>query len=350
VHPTRAYRSHSPSTPFAVVPPARTARISTVEKTRKQTTRPRLPHLPCRSAGVGAALALTALGLLAGPAAAADTGTSTTASTKSSGITRDALGEAQPLNAPGQTLYLQRVTIPPGEKLVEHFHQGTQVARVVTGVLTYDVISGTAQVTRRDGSTESVTGPTTIRLKRGESLVEVQSLEHTGSNAGTQPVVIELAALLNTGAPLATPIGTKVTGTPIRLTGDLVSQETRLATVGPDGTSTYGWNRLTTTANDASGPVAIEMLANVAYTNGSGPFSGFITFTFSDGSTLGVQMQGAATKAAGGTTTFASTLGVLNGTGKYVNATGTGTFGGSRTATLGQPVAATFELTVQQAK
>lgn len=298
-----------------------------------------------------AVAAATVIG--AGPAAAADTATTTAgaASAKSSGITRDELGEAQPLNAPGQTLYLQRVTIPPGEKLVEHFHQGTQVARVVKGVLTYDVISGTAQVARRDGTTESVTGPTTIRLKAGDSLVEVESLAHAGSNAGARPVVIELAALLTTGASLATPVGTGAEGTPIRLTAELVSQETRLNSVGPGNAVAYGWNRLTATAIDASGPVAIEMLGNVSYVNGSGSLFGFVTFTFADGSVLATEMQGAALKAGDtGTTTFASTLGVLDGTGRYLSSTGSGTFTGSRTAALGQPVAATFELTVQPAR
>ena len=324
--------------------------------TVKHISRPHLPHARRHGTRLGTALAVAVVGVgvVVGPAAAdtsATTAASAKASAKASAITRDELGEAQPANAPGQTLYLQRVTIPPGEKLVEHFHQGTQVARVIEGVLTYDVISGTGQVTRRDGSTESVTGPKTVRLKTGESLVEVQSLAHAGSNAGKRPVVIELAALLATGAPLATPVGTNPTGTALKLTGDLVSQETRLTTVGPDSTGTYGWNRLTGTATDASGPVAIEMLGTVAYTNGSGPFFGTITFTFGDGSVLGVQMQGAGTKAADtGVTTFAATLGVLNGTGRYANATGTGTFTGSRAAALGQPVNATFELAVQPAK
>ncbi|MDP1805779.1 MAG: hypothetical protein Q8K72_11470, partial [Acidimicrobiales bacterium] len=60
------------------------------------------------------------------------------------GVTRVRLGQASPANAPGQTMYLERVTIAPGARLTEHFHQGTQVARVVSGVLTYNIISGTA--------------------------------------------------------------------------------------------------------------------------------------------------------------------------------------------------------------
>ncbi|MET0920969.1 MAG: hypothetical protein ABWY77_07200, partial [Acidimicrobiia bacterium] len=90
----------------------------------------------------------------------------------------------------------------------------------------------------------------------------------------------------------------------------------------------------------------IEMLANVDYLNGGGPFFGFVTFTFADGSTLGVSMQGQSTVTTPGSTdtTFASTLGVIGGTGTYVNNAGSGTFTGSRTAALGGQVAATFDL------
>src|SRR5947209_2701938 len=48
------------------------------------------------------------------------------------GVIRTPLGEATPANAPGQKLYLQQVTIAPHAKLAEHFHQGTQVARVIS--------------------------------------------------------------------------------------------------------------------------------------------------------------------------------------------------------------------------
>jgi mannose-6-phosphate isomerase-like protein (cupin superfamily) len=282
--------------------------------------------------------------LIVAPAPAADSsGSSATA-------TRDEWGEVQPLKAPGQTLYLQRVTIPPGQQLVDHFHEGTQIAHIVKGVLTYDVISGTVQITRRDGSTESVEGPKTVKLRAGESLVEVESLAHAGANAGTRPVVIDVAALLATGAPLATPLGSAAEGTPLTLTADLTSAMTQLTTVGPDASATYGWNRLTGTATDATGPVQVEMLGNVAYREGAGPFFGFVTFTFSDGSVLGTQMQGVATKDANGITQFASTLGVIDGTGRYLGATGSGTFTGSRDAALGQPVDATFDLTLRAAQ
>jgi hypothetical protein len=128
-----------------------------------------------------------------------------------SGVTRTPLGEATPANAPGQTLYLQQVTIAPRAKLPEHFHQGTQVARVISGTLTYNIVSGTAAVSRANGKTEAVPGPAKVLLHPGDSLVETASLVHYGANDTNAPVVIELAALLAQGAPLATPVGT---GTP----------------------------------------------------------------------------------------------------------------------------------------
>jgi quercetin dioxygenase-like cupin family protein len=127
------------------------------------------------------------------------------------GITRTPLGEASPANAPGQTMYLQQVTIAPHAKLPEHFHQGTQVAHVISGVLTYNIVSGSVAVSRAGGRTEVVSGPDTVLLQSGDALVETRSLVHFGANDTDEPVVIELAALLQQGAPLATPVGSGVT-------------------------------------------------------------------------------------------------------------------------------------------
>jgi len=131
------------------------------------------------------------------------------AKTSGTGVIRTPLGEASPANAPGQKLYLQQVTIAPHAKLAEHYHQGTQVARVISGTLTYNIVSGTAAVTRADGKTEDVRGPNKVLLQPGDSLVETSSLVHFGANDTGKPVVIELAALLAEGAPLATPVGTQ---------------------------------------------------------------------------------------------------------------------------------------------
>jgi hypothetical protein len=309
-----------------------------------------MPGRSKRLVVVGAVLAavlVAALGVLAvrsgdeepaAPAAAA-------------GVTRVRLGQADPANAPGQSLYLEQVTIAPGARLAEHFHQGTQVARVVSGVLTYNIVSGTAAVTYADGRTEEATGPAAIRLGPGATVTETAGLVHFGANDTGRPVVIELAALLERGAPMATTTGTGATGTELHLTANLESQARTLFTAGADGSVVYGWNRLGATSSLDGWPVKVDMLGDVAYTAGSGPFSGFITFSFADGSTLGVAMEG-TTRASADTAnaSFAATLGVVAGTGRYATATGTGTFVGTRTAALGSAVAATFDLKLDGAK
>jgi quercetin dioxygenase-like cupin family protein len=119
---------------------------------------------------------------------------------------REELAEAAPVNAPGQRLYLQRVTINPGARLDTHYHEGTQIARVVEGALTYDIVEGTAVVTRRDGTAEEFTAPDSITLATGDALTETSDLVHFGANDGDEPVVVLVAALLTDGAPLATPV------------------------------------------------------------------------------------------------------------------------------------------------
>lgn len=274
------------------------------------------------------------------------TTTSKRQATQGNGVSRTPLGEATPGNAPGQKLYLQQVTIAPHAQLPEHFHQGTQVAHVVSGTLTYNIASGTAAVMRANGKAEDVTGPKRVLLQPGDSLVETASLVHYGANATTKPVVIELAALLEQGAPLATPVGAGASGTALHVTTALASQTRTLLNAGASNSITYGWNRLTGTATLDGKPVSVEMLGNVNYTNGNGPFFGFITFTFDDRSTLAVSMQGQAVQSPSGASTVAATLGVFGGTGRYEKATGTGTFMGERPAAVGATVGSTFDLKV----
>jgi len=240
---------------------------------------------------------------------------------------------------------LQQVEIDPGAKLPEHFHAGTQIATIKEGVLTYQVVSGSVMVVRQDGSTETLSSPNTVKLRVGDSIIENEGLVHYGANEGKKLVVIEVAALLHTGEPLATLVGTGATGDTMKLETTIASQSRALYQTGPNNESTYGWNRLTGTATLNGQPVSIEMLATVAYTKGNGPFSGVITFTFTDGSTIGVSMVGTTTAQPNGTdASFASTLGVIGGTGQYVNTTGYGTFTGTRSAALGTDVGAVFTL------
>jgi len=271
------------------------------------------------------------------------------AADKTEPIRRTAWGQTSPQNAPGQDLYLQRVVIDPGAKLPVHFHEGTQLATIRAGVLTYHVKSGEVAVTRADGKTETVSAPGTVKLRVGDTIVETESLVHYGENSGTRPVVIELAALLHTGAPLSTAVDATTPGTTaLHLETALTSDSRTLVQTGAGNTITYGWNRLLGTATLNGQPVGVDMQGSVQYTSGNGPLSGFVTFTFADGSTLGVSMQGITTAAANtADATFATTLGVIGGTGTYVAAKGSGTFTGTRQTQLGGQVQAVFDLDLQ---
>ena len=126
--------------------------------------------------------------------------------------------------------------------------------------------------------------------------METQGLVHHGSNAG-QEAGGDRDRLAARGRRAAVDAGRAERDRDRRsqLQADLESQSRTLHTVGADGSITYGWNQLVGTATVDGQPVGVELLGNVSYVKGSGPIFGFVTYTFADGSTLGVQMQGAAT-------------------------------------------------------
>src|SRR5215212_8598547 len=62
--------------------------------------------------------------------------------------TREVLVTGKPLAAPGQLLQLQRVTIPAHVKLPVHIHPGMQAAWISSGELSYNIVHGSAAVTR----------------------------------------------------------------------------------------------------------------------------------------------------------------------------------------------------------
>lgn len=122
------------------------------------------------------------------------------------GIVRTLLGEVAPDTAPGQTLSLWYYVIPAGQALVPHHHPGYQVARIVSGTLTYNVIAGTADIIRADGSTETATGGDVVTLNAGDTVVENPQTEHFGANDGTEEVILYTSTLFTTGEPPAIPL------------------------------------------------------------------------------------------------------------------------------------------------
>ena len=137
--------------------------------------------------------------------------------------------------------------------------------------------------------------------------------------------------------------------TVVEIATQLTSQQRTLHTVGANAENVYGWNQLTGTAEVDGATVGIEMLANVNYLKGSGEFFGFVTLTFADGATVGVQMNSGRTTAATEpiNASFTSPLTVINGTGRYAGVTGTGGFSGQRKDALGGVVDSRFNLALR---
>lgn len=124
---------------------------------------------------------------------------------------RDALAEStKPKGAKGRTLGLSKVVIPPGAVLALHHHEGTQIAHIASGTLTYSVRNGKVRV--RSGPAEDpkfvryIKAGQTGRIKAGQWIVEQPSDVHMAANNGSKKIVIYLATLLRTGAPPSTPV------------------------------------------------------------------------------------------------------------------------------------------------
>jgi len=144
------------------------------------------------------------------------TGTDTTEAEVPDEVTRELLATTDEpdgldeLDDP-RTLSLARITVPPGVTLPWHYHDGTQIAQVVEGTLTYEVREGEVEVwsgTSEDDArvVRTVTAGNTAQVGPGEWLVEQPSSVHRGSNNTQEPVQILVATLLLTGASPSTPV------------------------------------------------------------------------------------------------------------------------------------------------
>jgi quercetin dioxygenase-like cupin family protein len=160
-----------------------------------------VPHVLRSRLAVIAAFALLVAGMAIGWAVA-QSGEPT--------VTRTALGAGKPKGAPGRSLALSRVVIPPGAQLALHHHEGTQVAFIQSGVLTYTVESGSVKVMKGAADqnpkvVRTISGGKTGKIRAGEWIVEQPSAHHSAANNGPKRIVIYLATLLKEGAPPSTP-------------------------------------------------------------------------------------------------------------------------------------------------
>ncbi len=156
----------------------------------------------CGSSGPSASTASTT-----STVPASDAATTAPAAATAGAVVKDILStDVDPPGAPGSTLTLIRYTIPPGAKLAPHTHPGVQMASIQSGTLSYTVVSGTATVKRADGSIEQLAGPTSTKLDKGDSVIELDGMVHFGADDTTEPVIILATLLTQDGKDLAVPV------------------------------------------------------------------------------------------------------------------------------------------------
>ncbi|MBS1895504.1 MAG: hypothetical protein JST59_29745 [Actinobacteria bacterium] len=155
---------------------------------------------------------LSALAIVAVVAMAIILPTAFGASAPTPAPTRVAMAQTERVQgAPGRTMVLSKVTVPPGAKLAVHHHLGTQISRVVSGTLSYTVREGQAELFEGESNEEPrlirvITAGKTAQIQPGQWLVEQPSDIHQAANRGSSPVVIYLATLLKDGAAPSTPV------------------------------------------------------------------------------------------------------------------------------------------------
>lgn len=126
-------------------------------------------------------------------------------------IDLSASGPVEVAAAPGRSLHLARYEIAPMTELRPHFHDGTQIGMILSGTMTYTVLTGSVPVYRHgpDGRPElvaEVSAGETRRITAGQWVVEHADAAHFGANREPVPLVIVTSSLLRAGAPLATPV------------------------------------------------------------------------------------------------------------------------------------------------
>ena len=126
-------------------------------------------------------------------------------------VKRDALARTDKVKgAKDRDLVLSKVAVKPGAELALHHHEGTQIARIAKGTLTYTVVDGKAKVHKGDADTDpklvrTIKAGETAKIKTGQWIVEQPSNHHMAANNGKEKVVIYLATLLKHGAAPSTP-------------------------------------------------------------------------------------------------------------------------------------------------
>jgi hypothetical protein len=113
----------------------------------------------------------------------------------------------------------------------------------------------------------------------------------------------------------------------------------RIVTANPDGRA-FGIIRLTGPSTFQGVPVTVIDQASIAYSNGSGPFNGFITLLAADSSRVVMRFNGSTAATPDGGATVSGELTVIAATGQWTGLHGKGIMTGTRSGVVGSPLMA----------
>ncbi|MGH2534264.1 MAG: cupin domain-containing protein [Thermomicrobiales bacterium] len=122
------------------------------------------------------------------------------------GTTVEALGSVMPTSAPEHALVFLRITMEPGASIPAHSHPGGVVLVVESGSFGTEFVQGSGTITRATtpgtpaATEESPAGAEAI-LEAGDSVAYDQDAAHTMRNAGEEPLVLLVSALLAADEP-----------------------------------------------------------------------------------------------------------------------------------------------------
>lgn len=133
----------------------------------------------------------------------------------------------------------------------------------------------------------------------------------------------------------------------VATTGVAAPGDTTFYTVGSEQ---LGVGRLATMVDVDGEEVTFEVLVSLEYTDGSGPFTGFLSLAWPDGDVVVCRYEGVVVRDTTGDSRWRSNLHVIDGAGSLVGATGRGKVSGFRSAALGGSVEYTVDLTIQRRK
>ena len=152
-------------------------------------------------------VATLVFGAARGPAAARQPGTPAAGGT--SGVTTEVLGGLEPAQAPGQALYLLRVTFAPGGGVTAHVHPGATIYHLAAGTLQFTLLEGEAWVVRAANGTpaaaetagEAVPVGQEITLTAGDTVSYDGAAVQAERNDGEVPAVVLVANLRGADEP-----------------------------------------------------------------------------------------------------------------------------------------------------